>query len=199
MPVSMVATESEFYSGKVSENVRGLSLGALAAIWVVADQNFGGLKGMLLGACFLVVLALALDFVQYMAGAWVYGHYTKKAEQEGLSKEAEMPFVLGHRTVIEAFFFAKCVALVVAYLIILGVVWSRFGEPPRTNPPPPSECCPATTVPLTTPAASVDAGATADAGQQPTADAGQAPQPDAGAVTPPDGGPADASGTPPLK
>ncbi|WP_163869598.1 hypothetical protein [Myxococcus eversor] len=140
MDVDLLAKEYDAYTGRASENVRTLALGAVAIIWVVADQSLGGLRGGLLFSCFLVVVALALDFLQYVVAAKIYGYHLNQAEK----KDLQVIPIGNARLLIKIPYHGKIYFLFAAYLLLGIVVLGRVGKPPIPPLNTPVEASPKT-------------------------------------------------------
>jgi len=90
-----VVSELQFISDRLSTQVRTVALGLLAISWtiLVGDSAFlrslaEGLGKSLLGVAILCVLALFLDFLQYVAG-YAYVKRALAAAEKNESKEVD--------------------------------------------------------------------------------------------------------------
>jgi hypothetical protein len=80
-------------SGKASELARTLALSGIAVIWVFAVTTKDGhqkLPDALLWPGILIVASLALDLLQYVLSAAVYGIYARALEYKKVSREEDL-------------------------------------------------------------------------------------------------------------
>lgn len=77
-----------FYTGKVSDIVRQLALGAIAIVWLFrsGEATSFSIPGELLFPLKLVVAGLALDLIQYASGAAFWGVFQWHKESAGMSE-----------------------------------------------------------------------------------------------------------------
>src|ERR1022692_3067659 len=78
-------------SGKASDIVRQLGLGGIALIWVFKTDRGGGEwvvpSGLILPGI-LIVIALGLDLLHYLAATAIWGIFNWKKQNEGIEEEA---------------------------------------------------------------------------------------------------------------
>ncbi|WP_404364495.1 hypothetical protein ACIHQR_30325 [Corallococcus coralloides] len=130
-----VAEKYKDHSSRVSENVRALGFGALALVWVIADQKFERLSGALVWACGFLVGAFVADFIQYVWLAQAF-HWagTKGKKVDGKNGPlVEMPGFL--RRVAEGLYWIKILALLGAFAFILSALVKYQSVSPQ-----PSNC-----------------------------------------------------------
>lgn len=106
-----------FYSGKASDVVRQLGLAAIAVVWVFKTEQAGVavVPEPLLVAAKWAVLALALDFLQYLYGAAAWGILHRVKERQKAAKY-QAPALLNWPTAV--MFWGKAVAMAVSYASI---------------------------------------------------------------------------------
>lgn len=119
---------------KVSENTRTLSLSAIGIVWLFKKEVSGSYQVPieLLKPLLLVVIAMALDFLQYVYRSIIW-HYIFRKEEGRLNKneiteETELYANSSVNTAAYIFFYVKVVALVAAYYFLLtyfvrSIVW----------------------------------------------------------------------------
>jgi hypothetical protein len=133
------------YTGKVSDLVRQLSLAGIAIIWLFKGD---GSKTPLVNpqmqtAAGLLLVALILDFLQYVLGAAHYTRWTIRLERDGIAKTyaadsaqakrpsrlAKLPYigVMQHIELTGILFWLKVAALCAAYVVLF---W-RLGHTPH--------------------------------------------------------------------
>lgn len=122
------------HSGRVSENIRVFGFGALALVWIIADQKLERLSGTLLWACGLVVGVFVADLLQYIWLAegfrWL-GTKGKKVEGEnGVLVEAPRAIRLGG----EFLFWLKIVLLLGAFTAIVVALLQYRPPTPVASP-----------------------------------------------------------------
>ena len=125
-----------YYTGKVSELARQLSLAGIGIIWLFKGD---GSKTPLIhpqmrAAAGLLLVALILDFLQYVIGAAHYTKWTVRLERDGVAKTyaadtaeakrpsriANIPYlgVIKHIELAGFVFWFKVVALSAAYVAL---------------------------------------------------------------------------------
>lgn len=107
------------FSARTSENVRTLSLGALAIVWVFRPESVFALPRVLIFAGIAAVLALTADFLHSLSGAiiWSKFHRTKELSGIGMDVDFKAPLELNWPTLF--FFYLKAVLVVVTYAFVL--------------------------------------------------------------------------------
>ena len=114
----------DFYSARVSETVRSLSFSLLGAIWLLAKGDLANLHGGLVDALVLLLAALSMDFLQYLAGGWVYGRASDAAERREQGAQAEIRIATWKRGLIRLCYRAKAALLILSALTV-GVLAFR--------------------------------------------------------------------------
>jgi len=117
----------EFSSGKVSEIIRQLGLAGIALIWVFKTEVAGKqiIPPDLSFSAKLIVIALGLDLLHYLAATTVWGTYNTIKEYQDTSESAEFqaPRLINWPAL--AFFWAKIVIMLWAYGYILKFLLSN--------------------------------------------------------------------------
>lgn len=117
-----------FYTGKTSDIVRQLALGAIAIIWLF-KTSVGEVTTVHAGLALplkLIVLGLTFDLLQYAVAALLWGGYQRIMELRGTPEcvDFKAPRQLNWLTV--AFFLAKVGCVVAAYWFLLLHLSSRI-------------------------------------------------------------------------
>lgn len=123
--------QRDVFSGKASEIVRQLGFAGIALVWLFRVEGQGGfdvLPPRLRFPATLVVLALALDLLQYVWGsaAWgILGRTKERRIQAGKASEPfDAPVWINYPT--NFFFWGKIIAIGTAYLLMTGYVGQRI-------------------------------------------------------------------------
>ena len=116
-----------FYSGKTSDIVRQLGLGAIAIIWLFRTNESGivAVPAALVVPLILVVASLACDLLQYAIAAMLWSYFAWSKERAGISESNtfKAPESINWPTIL--FFYAKVLLVIMAY-------WSIFKFLSRT-------------------------------------------------------------------
>ncbi len=108
-------------TAKVSDNTRTLAISAIAIVWLFKTEKNGlyVVSESLLWPLALVVLALALDFFQYIYRSVVWHVIFRKKEKElangAITEESELYVSPWVNTMAYVFFYAKALILTFAY------------------------------------------------------------------------------------
>lgn len=117
-----------YYSGKASDILRQLGFAGIALIWVFKVESNGGygIAPELLPVGFWIVVALGLDFFQYLLGTAFWGIFTKLKERRQTKEEDNFsaPGAINWPTL--ACFWGKSAAMLVAYFVMLRFLIGRF-------------------------------------------------------------------------
>lgn len=109
-------------SGRLSDNVRTLSISAIGIAWIFKTQNAsGGYKfpDELYFPILLVFAAMALDFIQYLYGSIIWQLFFRSKEKAGIKEDAE---ILAHEVInLPSYvcFYGKILAVGLAYFFII--------------------------------------------------------------------------------
>jgi hypothetical protein len=120
------------YSRRASENVRSLVLAGLAFVWLLA-RDLSGVRGDLLVAASLLLLALFADFAHYFIGALRWDLFVRRVEREDETVTSDTPIAVEDdlsRPIYLAYY-VKIAITVAAYLSLAFAVLSRIWGPPR--------------------------------------------------------------------
>jgi hypothetical protein len=116
------------FSGKVSDVARQLAFAAIAVIWLFKKDTPQGQLSIphdLIFPGFLVLAALAADFLQYVVAAVTWHVYYIYLERKGITESVDHSSKLvGPITVL---FYIKVVAVIWAYVLILWFLLKTFG------------------------------------------------------------------------
>ena len=113
------------FSGKASDVARQLAFAAIAVIWLFKKDAPKGqltIPHELIFPGFLVLLALAADFLQYVAAAVTWHLYYLYLERKGITDHSS--WLVRTTTVL---FYIKVVAVIWAYALILWFLLKTFG------------------------------------------------------------------------
>jgi hypothetical protein len=117
------------FSGKVSEIARTLSLSGLAVIWIFKIDSKEGphVPQPLILPAFLLVLALALDFLQYVVQTAVWGTFQRYKERIGTTEKATFKAPAWFNWPATFFLFpAKILVVCSAYVVLLNYLWQHL-------------------------------------------------------------------------
>ena len=114
-----------FNSGKASDIVRQLGLAAIAIAWVFKTDQAGHPvipRGLIVTAAWAII-TLSLDALQYLYATAAWGILQRRKE---LLRQDEFlaPAVINWPTLV--FFWAKCLAVSIAYSFILKYLTDRL-------------------------------------------------------------------------
>lgn len=110
-----------FHTGKVSDIVRQLALGAIAIVWLFRSGAATSLiiPGELLLPLRLVVAGLVLDLLQYASGAALWGVFQRCKEHSGLSEADEFKAPRWINWPALTCFWLKVLSISYAYFLLL--------------------------------------------------------------------------------
>ncbi len=116
------------YSRKTSEITRYLGLAGIGVIWIFRVQagDKVSLPRELILPTALLIIGLALDLIQYIAGSLIWGIYGRFKERRvgGEQDEFKAPRELNWPTLF--FFWLKLVPITVAYYLIISFLCKTF-------------------------------------------------------------------------
>jgi hypothetical protein len=117
------------YSGKASDVSRQLAFAAIAIIWLFKHETAGQLNvpRELIRPGIFVVLALALDLLQYCLAAAIWYFFYRSQERKHVSETAEIKHSVWLERPISLFFWVKIILVVLAYYYILIFLLRAFG------------------------------------------------------------------------
>ena len=111
----------EYYTGKVSENVRNLAFSGIAVIWIFTKtQDEIAIPQSLKFPLVLFCITLILDFLQYVWGGLIWLIKAKKSEnliKENDKQELKIPVWIPNS--IHLFYFLKVVSIVLSYFFLI--------------------------------------------------------------------------------
>jgi hypothetical protein len=110
-----------FHTGKVSDIVRQLGLGAIAIIWLFRSGSISStvIPEALILPLKLVVAGLALDLLQYALAAASWGFFQWRKEKTGTAESDEFKAPSAINWPAIACFWPKVMSVVAAYYLIL--------------------------------------------------------------------------------
>jgi hypothetical protein len=114
------------YTGKASDIVRQLGFAGIALIWLFRTDVGGKpvVTEELFRAGFLIIVALACDLLQYVAGSLVWGIYNRRIERDGYPEDENFTASRRLNWPTLMFFWGKIVCIAAAYFL-LGVFVAR--------------------------------------------------------------------------
>jgi hypothetical protein len=111
-----------FHTGKVSDIVRQLALGAIAIVWLFRSGEITSvvIPSALILPLKLVVAGLSLDLLQYAFGAALWGLFQWHREKSGKSEadDFKAPRIINWPAL--TCFWLKTIAIISAYFLLLG-------------------------------------------------------------------------------
>ncbi len=110
-----------FHTGKVSDIVRQLALGAIAIVWLFRSGEGASvaIPSALLLPLKLVIAGLALDLLQYAFGAALWGNFQWRREKSGTSEKEDFKAPNWINWPALVCFWLKVVAITYAYWLLL--------------------------------------------------------------------------------
>lgn len=121
----------DLFSGKASEITRQLAFSGIAALWLFKSTAPAApqIPGDLVLPLFMFVLALALDFLQYIAGSLEWQIFARRQEKKHDATDEdddidESPNWLNRPH--EFFFWTKLIALLGGYVFLVIALGSRL-------------------------------------------------------------------------
>lgn len=121
--------ESYYYnSGKASDISRQLGFAGLALIWAFRVSSTGTtvIPSDLRWASFMLIIGLALDFLQYIVATIVWGIYHRFKERKHTSEDQDFLAPRAINYPANACFLLKQVAIFIAYILLLSSMASSF-------------------------------------------------------------------------
>jgi hypothetical protein len=128
MPKLQTYREAHYTNtGKVSDNVRTLSISAIGIVWIFKTQNASGgyvIPGQLYYPILLVFAAMSLDFIQYLYGSIAWYMFFRLKEKAGIQEEVEILAPPAINCPSYIFFFGKVSTVGAAYFFIIKFLLS---------------------------------------------------------------------------
>jgi len=115
-------------SGLLSTGVRALAFSGIAVVWVFAAQGDGGprLPRELLVPTALIVVTLALDFLQYAISTAIWGIYGRYREKKGVAADTEFLAPGWFNWPAIVCLTLKSVTIIAAYVLLLRFLWRQL-------------------------------------------------------------------------
>lgn len=128
MNLSQCKEEYYYFSGKISEINRQLSLAGIAVIWIFYNSDKvcqTEIKDLVLAGIF-IISSLSLDFLQYLYGtiAWGICHRKKEKEIKDPEKQFRVSRYINWPT--NTFFYSKLACTFISYKIIIIFLVNKF-------------------------------------------------------------------------
>ena len=118
-----------YFTGKASEVTRQLGLAGIAVVWIFKLEKSGALSlpSQLLPPLIAFVGALALDLLQYVTSALIWGAFTRYNEKMGVKDGGDVyaPAWFNYPSLL--FFWAKVSTAVFGYVLLLLYLSERIG------------------------------------------------------------------------
>lgn len=118
------------YTKGASDRCSTLCLSGLGVVWIfrTPTENGSTLAPLLLWVAGLIVVALLLDLLQYLVGAWRTGAVARKLElqlaKEGKKADTAVAYPKNHPKPMNTVFWIKIGFVSVAWLLLIYHVWS---------------------------------------------------------------------------
>ena len=128
MKVKDCRNKYQYDSGKAGDISRNLGLAGLALIWAFKVTTAKGVSipPDLRWAGVLLVVSLALDFFQYVAGTIVWGVYQRIKEKQVASENEEFGAPGWINLPENVFLYLKLTATGIAYVMIVVAMFGSF-------------------------------------------------------------------------
>ena len=109
-----------FYSGKVSDIVRTLSLSAIGIIWLLKKETDTGYQFStpLYFSLAAVIICVVLDLAQYAYGAHIWKKFYREKENQNVSEEEDIYAPEEMNTLSYRIFWAKVFDMFTAYICL---------------------------------------------------------------------------------
>ena len=117
------------YTRGASDRCNALSLSALAVVWIfrVPAADGSTLPPLLMWVTGLVVVALLLDLLQYVVGAWRTGRIARQREVElkkaGKPLDTPVAYPVTHPRPMNVIFWTKIAFVAGAWVLLIYHVW----------------------------------------------------------------------------
>jgi hypothetical protein len=129
--VKLSAAREAYYthSGKASDVARSLAFAGIAVAWLfrTGEGAAARLDSKFLPAVLFLVIALALDLLQYVSQAFVWGAYhrwkERKLDDISTDPDVEPPGALNWPALV--FFWSKFLFVIAAYYELYDTIWQR--------------------------------------------------------------------------
>ena len=128
MNLAYVKERYSYYTGKTSDIARQLAFAGIAVIWVFKNDSGDQLRvpRELLPSAVVLIIVLALDFLQYVSGSLLWGGFMKVKESSGVKKDDEFSAPRAINWPALTFFWLKVVAIAVSYAFLLCFLFKRM-------------------------------------------------------------------------
>jgi hypothetical protein len=117
------------HSAKASDIARYMGYAGLAVIWIFATElpdSGGKVPDGLIPVAIGIVLALGLDFFQYVAAALIWGRFHRRKEREDVPEDAEFQAPDWINVPALICFGGKLVAISFAYVLLVIFLADRL-------------------------------------------------------------------------
>lgn len=118
------------FSGKVSDLVRQLGFAGLGTIWIFKHESAGQINvpKELIPVAALIILALTLDFLQYVIATMIWGRFARRHEKKGKRESDELTAPPWSNMPANICFWGKVLIMVIAYGLLLAHLFSSFAR-----------------------------------------------------------------------
>jgi hypothetical protein len=115
------------FTRQVSDNVRSLSIAAVAIVWIFKQGTDAGyqLPAGLYWPVILIFAAMALDFLQSLYSSMAWFLFFRCKEKEGVTENDNLKHSPKINWPSYTFFYAKIVCMAVAYGLLLHFLAAR--------------------------------------------------------------------------
>jgi hypothetical protein len=131
MKRAFVQSRYKYYSEKASDRVRQLGFAGIALIWIFRRNANGELQlpEQLIPPALALILALACDFLQYVAGTLIWAVYGRWLEFRKMGKDTEFqaPDAVNWPALI--CFWSKICLMAIAYALIVHFLCAQLWIP----------------------------------------------------------------------
>ena len=116
-----------YYSEKASDITRNLGFAGIAIIWLFKKniENSLSIPSQLIPSAILIVIALSLDYLQYVVGTLLWGSYHRYKENKGTKQDDDF---LASRYInwpALYLFWGKFICISISYVIIICFLMSQ--------------------------------------------------------------------------
>lgn len=125
MKLEKYKEEAQYFTGKLSDINRYLAFAGIAVIWIFKQEEHGSynIPNELIIPLLLFIIALVLDFMQYIYGATTWTiffryHEKKKSKELEFKDDIKAPRILSNISYF-CFFYPKVISNFVGYVLLI--------------------------------------------------------------------------------
>lgn len=129
--VKAVWAKKNTYTKGASDLARTLCLSGLGIVWMFRSPSAHGsaIPPLLMWCSLLIVIALALDLLQYLVGAYKVNKVAKHAEASGKHDNATVSYPLSHPKVMNRLWMIKIGFVCLAWIgLIIYIAYKSINE-----------------------------------------------------------------------